>query len=235
MMTPMQRQMRRQQEAQKADKLTISSPDAADSPQSQHIKLIALDKDIRHLRSLERISDRIAMKRDVLLPRWLPHAEHYLKGDRVYQNPILVYCIIWLLDTYQFERALQWADIAIEQGQSTPENFKSGLPTVIASNVFQWAELESEHGRSVQPYFSQVFERVAHRWKVHERLTAGYYKFAALLLLRGAGSEQPSGVNCEETLLKADALLEKAESLHPKIQVKTLRRRIDMRLRALAS
>ena len=32
-------------------------------------------------------------------------------GERVYQNPILVYCIIWLFDTGQFEMALRWADI----------------------------------------------------------------------------------------------------------------------------
>ncbi|MCZ5375729.1 phage terminase small subunit [Escherichia coli] len=82
---------------------------------------------------MELLSDKLELKRNTLLPRWLPHAQAYLEGERVYQNPILVYCIIWLFDTGQFELALRWTDIAIEQGQKTPENFKkSELPTFVA-------------------------------------------------------------------------------------------------------
>lgn len=230
MSTPMQRQRARQMEARQAQQLARAP---ADGTQSQHIRLIALENDVRRLRSLERIADRAVMKRDELLPRWMPHAQTYLDGGRVYQNPVLVYCVIWLLDTWQFERALSWGEIAIQQGQQTPDNIKSGLPTFIASNILDWAERESEAGRSVRPWFWRLFRRVRRVWRINERLTARYYKFAALQHMRDAGTEQPGGISSIRVLRLADALMARAEALHPKVQVKTQRSRIAMRLRAL--
>ncbi|WP_230402493.1 phage terminase small subunit [Plesiomonas shigelloides] len=227
----MQRQRNRQQAELRA--AMVAQPCSHATKESQHIKLIALENDIKRLRSMERIVDRIEMKRTELLPKWLPHAQEYLEGNRVYQNPILVYCIIWLLDTQQFEQALNWTDIAIEQGQETPPNIKSKLPTFVASTVLEWAEREAEAGRSVHPYFDRVFDKVRNIWKINERLGARYYKFAGMSLLREGGSDQPSGIYSTVLLEEADALLEKAEQLHPKVQVKTMRQRIAMRLRAL--
>lgn len=232
MITPMQRQRAQQQNKLRAERL--GQPVAGATEESQHIKMLALDNDVARLRGIERVADKVEMKRSELLPKWLPHARAYLEGERVYQNPILVYCIIWLLDTQQFGQALDWADIAIAQGQETPGNIKSKLPTFVASNILNWAEREAEAGHSVQPYFSQVFGKVAKTWQINERLAARYYKFAALLLLRSGGSEQPSAISSVDLLEQADALLEKAALLHQKVQVKTLRQRIAMRLRALA-
>ncbi|ENQ1524205.1 terminase, partial [Salmonella enterica] len=176
----------------------------------------------------------LEFKRNTLLPRWLPHAQAYLEGERVYQNPVLVYCIIWLFDTGQFEMALRWTDIAIEQGQKTPENFKSELPTFVAHFILEWAETEAERGNSIAPYFQQVFEKIRDKWRVNERLAARYWRFAGVLLLRGDdGKPLASAINDPEILQQADQYLERAAWLHPKIQVKTLRQRIAARLRAL--
>lgn len=233
MPTPMQRQRARQMDERRAALMTRTDGSAI-STESQHIKLLALDNDIRQLHNMELLSDKQEFKRNTLLPRWLPHAQVYLEGERVYQNPILVYCIIWLFDTGQFEMALQWTDIAIEQGQKTPENFKSELPTFVAHFILEWAETEAERGNSIAPYFQQVFEKIRDKWRVNERLAARYWRFAGVLLLRGDdGKLQASAINDPERLQQADQYLERAAWLHPKIQVKTLRQRIAARLRAL--
>ena len=232
-MTPFQRQRERRLAEQKAAGLQTQQAGHV-MHDSQHIMLLALEQDLKRLHDIERIADKVEMKRTVLLPRWLPHAQAYLDKGRVYQNPVLVYCVIWLFDTGQFEHALQWADIAIAQGQRMPERFRSGLPTFVAHFILEWAEHEAERGNGSEPYFSQVFDRVRHTWQINERLTARYYRFAGLQLLRN-GNDKPlaSTISDQNILIKADELLATAEALHPKIQVKTHRQRIAMRLRAL--
>ncbi len=233
MPTPMQRQRARQMDERRAALMTRTDGQATDT-ESQHIKLLALNNDIQQLRSMELLSDRLEFKRNTLLPRWLPHAQAYLEGERVYQNPVLVYCIIWLLDTGQFEQALHWADIAIAQGQETPENFKSGLPALVAHTILEWAEAEAERGHSTEPYFRQVFEKVRDTWRVNERLAARYWRFAGIQLLRSDdGKPLASAISDPDILQQADHCLAQAAWLHPKIQVKTLRQRIAARLRAL--
>lgn len=233
MPTPMQRQRARQEDERRAALMTRTTGPVA-SAESQHIKLLALGNDVKQLHNMELLADKLEFKRNTLLPRWLPHAQAYLDGERVYQNPVLVYCIIWLFDTEQFELALQWADIAIEQGQKTPDNFRSELPTFVAHTILEWAETEAERGHSIAPYFQQVFEKIRDTWRVNERLAARYWRFAGVQLLRSEdGKPQASAISDPERLMLADQLLAQAEWLHPKIQVKTLRQRIAARLRAL--
>ncbi|EBX4071076.1 terminase [Salmonella enterica subsp. enterica] len=209
-------------------------PDLLRAEDSMHIKLAALDIDVKKLRSLTRMADRIDMKRDELLPRWEPVAREYVESGKAYPNPILVYCIIWLIDVKRFDTALAWADLAIEQGQEMPPNIKSKMPAFIAASIYDWAEMEAEAGRTVEPYFQQVFDRVAHHWRLHERIASKYYRFAALWLLRDEdGKPRASSITDVALLEKADRLLAKASELHPKIQVKTMRQRIAARIRAL--
>lgn len=231
--TPMQRFQRNWLEKQRVQQ-AAKHPDLLRAEDSMHIKLAALDIDVKKLRSLTRMADRIDMKRDELLPRWEPVAREYVESGKTYPNPILVYCIIWLIDVKRFDTALAWADLAIEQGQEMPPNIKSKMPAFIAASIYDWAEMEAEAGRTVEPYFQQVFDKVAHHWRLHERIASKYYRFAALWLLRDEdGKPRASSITDVALLEKADRLLAKASELHPKIQVKTMRQRIAARIRAL--
>jgi len=80
-----------------------------------------------------------------------------------------------------------------------------------------------------------VFRHVASDWRLNDKLTAKYFKFAGLLLLRDTmGEPRPSAVTDPDVLEQADALLVKAHEWDPVgAQVKTHRNRIAMRLRAL--
>ncbi len=170
-MTPMQKWMQGCREEQQTRE-AMKHPRLLQAENSMHIKLAALDIDVKKLRGLTRIADRIDMKRDELLPRWEPVAREYVESGQAYPNPILVYCIIWLIDVKRFDTALAWADLAIEQGQDMPANIKSKMPAFIASSIYDWAEMEAEAGRTVEPYFQQVFDKVAHHWRLNERIAS---------------------------------------------------------------
>ncbi|SFC49485.1 phage terminase small subunit [Pragia fontium] len=218
-------------EAEKA----LSQGKALSSPDSMHLQLNALDRDVARCRRQPNRAERRKMKRDELLPRWLPTVEQYLESAAVHINPTFVWCIVWLFDVGDFDRALDWVDIAIDQHQPAPANFKGTLASFTADTVLAWAENEFSLGHSVEPYFSRTFEQVRDNWRLHEKVSAKWFKFAGMLLLRDKdGKARASAVNDIETLEKADALLAEAHAFNPKVGVMTMRERIAARIRSLA-
>lgn len=206
------------------------------SPVSFHLQKLELESDVAQLRSLPRTEDRIEMKRDELLPRWLPTVEAYLAGDKRYANPALVYCVIWLLDTGEMEKALDWADIAIAEGQVMPENFKSTLPAFVADTVMEWAINEAAAGHSIEPYFSRTFNNIRDKWRLHEDINAKWFKFAGLYMLRDHnGTPRATAVEDVDTLEQADALLAQAEKYNRNAGVKTMRVKIQARINSLVA
>ncbi len=151
---------------------------------SLHIQVRAMESDIARLRNLPTIADRILMKRDVLLPRWQPTVEAYLAAGDVHANPIFAWCVIWLFDVGDFDLGLDWVDIAIAQRQQTPDRMRRSFAAFAADTVLAWAEEEAAQGNSVEPYFSRTFENVRDNWRLHEEISAKWFKFAGLLLLR---------------------------------------------------
>lgn len=204
-----------------------------------HLQLIELEADLKRLKSFVRRSDKVAHKRDVLLPKWLPIVTEYLeqvetkKGKR-YDHPIFAYCTVWLFDVGNLSMAIEYGLKAISYAQPMVPGIRRKWPSFIADNVFEWAEDQAEQGNSIEPYFSDVFNHVANSWKLPEQVTAKYYKFAGLALLRTEnGKVTPSHIGDISKLKQADTLLAKAAELHKHAQVKTVRSRIAMRIRAL--
>ncbi|MCP9267833.1 phage terminase small subunit [Xenorhabdus sp. XENO-1] len=203
---------------------------------SMHLQARAIERDVKRLRELLTTAERVEMKKRELLPNYLPTAERYLAEGEVYHNPIFVYCVIWLFDIGEFSQGLDWADIAIEQGQLTPDNFRSGFPAFVADTVLLWAQREAEAGNPVEPYFSRTFHNVTEKWKVHEKIKAKYYKFAALCLLKGDNADiKASSVDSLDVLAQADNWLAAAHQCNPASGVKTYRQRIAARRRALTN
>ncbi|HII2784426.1 TPA: phage terminase small subunit [Escherichia coli] len=201
---------------------------------SLYVQLLQLRQDVAAVRDQRSDADRVKMKRDIMLPRWLPWAEKYLAAGDVYQNPVFVWCIIWLMDVRKFQQALEWSSIAIEQGQESPEGFRNNLASTVADEVLDWAEMEFEAGRSIEPYFSETFKNVTEQWRLNEQLTAKYYKLAGFQLLRGSdGRINPAALNDVAALKQADQYLDAAGALYKNAGVKSLRERIAARLRKL--
>nr|WP_075518853.1 phage terminase small subunit [Moritella viscosa]SHO06799.1 Putative phage gene [Moritella viscosa] len=203
-------------------------------PRSLHLLLAEMENDIKVLKGFNRREDKIEHKRDVLVPKYRPAVEEYLAGEEQFDNPLFAQMVIWLFDIDDLETAIAWCDKAIEFGIDTPERFKRDFATFCADEVLKWAERMSAQGHSIDPYFSEVFTKVREEWRINEALTAKFFKFAGLFLLRDEnGKPKASSVADVETLKKAKALLQEAENQHAKAQVTTQLDKIDQRIRAL--
>lgn len=217
-----------------AVKQQLARLEAVNTAKSLHIQLQEIEEDVAILRSLPMTADRVEMKRTKLLPKWMPTVESYLELGKAYANPVFAWCVIWLFDVGDYDQALDWADIAIEQGQETPGNIKSRFPAFVADQMLEWAEQASQAGEDLEPYFSRTFENVTQRWRLHEKITAKWFKFAGLLLLRDeSGETRAAAVDNVETLLSADRLLAAAEAKYLKVGVGTMRKTIAARIRSL--
>lgn len=227
------------QARQAAEQAAKTGQVSQQAPESLHLQLLALEQDVTRLRALDRIADRIAMKRDELLPKYRPYAEQYLAkcqepDAKPHDNPLFAQVIVWLFDVGDFDTALDWADIAIAQDQKTPATIKRDWPHFVADTVLEWAEQEIQRGNAVEPWFGKVLGKVLNDWRLNEQLTAKWLKTAGLLLLTDEdGKPVASAISDQERLQQADELLAKAAEFHPAIGVKTHRERIAMRLRAL--
>ncbi len=221
--------------AKKVDKEQrhIGTSPVADT-NSLHIKLIEFEEDRKHLRSFNAIADRIEHKRNVLVPKYKPYVQRYLESGDQFENPIFTNVVIWLFDIKELDVAIDWCMKAIERDLPTPENLRRDWPTFCADEVLAWAEYESERGNSIEPYFSQVFEKVEKEWRLHEKVNAKWYKFAGLFLIRNEqGNPQATAVGDVEVLKKALVLLQHAHNQHPKVGVGTQVKKIEQRIRAI--
>ncbi|RTP98380.1 terminase [Enterobacter sp. WCHEn045836] len=233
MITPAQRWRRNQLALKKLRNNELLSSSAQDKRAAE----CDLELDRRMLsEQCESYSQRAEMKRDILLPKWLPQVERYLGAGDVHPFPPLVWCAIWLFDINDFDAGIDYALIAIEQQQPMPENFASSMGAFAADTVREWAEQEYAAGRSVEPYFSRVYQLVTESWQLHEEITAKYYKLAAQLALRGEDGLQakPTAFSNLDLLERVQELLQKASSTSKKAGVGTLLDKVTARIRALS-
>ena len=233
MVSPLKKQRDALLNAKKASHAVVG--DTTANLDSLHLRLIEFEQDKLKLKDLVQIAQKVNHKREVLIPKYKPVAEQYLEAGESYQNPIFTDLIVWLVDTHDFDTALEWCEKAIEKELPTPENFKCTWPTFMAREVLEWAIGQQAIGKSVDPYFSTVFTKLWEgKWQVPEKLYAEWLKFAGYsLLLNDKGEPQPSQVGTIEQLKKAKVLLLQAHELHSKIGVKTKIGQIDMRIRAI--
>jgi hypothetical protein len=217
-----------------AAETTLRRRQALEGAESLHVLCAALANDVDKLHGLT-LAQKVALKRDELLPRWMPTVEKYLGGGEVYRNPILAWCVIWLFDVGDMDAALDLADTAIEQGQDTPRALKSNFPTFVADTVLEWAETQARDGHPIEPYFSRTFFNVAEKWELYEVIQAKWFKFAGMRQLFDEHGLPRATVTDDVALLQSvDALLARAEKLHSKCGVGTMRNQIAARIRSLS-
>ncbi|MDA3979032.1 phage terminase small subunit [Gallibacterium sp. AGMB14963] len=196
---------------------------------------IALNNDIARIREISSLADRAEYKRNHFLPKWLPFVEEYLQKGEIYQNDVLIYCIVYLFDVGNIAHALQLAERAIAENQLMPSQFKSNLPTFVADQVFAWADNLAAAAQSVEPYFSQTFEKVANAWRLHEIITAKWYKLAASILLRNkVGKIHAASIDDINALVIALYLIINAKQIYQKCGVDSLIDRVEMRIKKLS-
>lgn len=166
--------------AEKAAKKPAPAPAGKKAPKAhgkdkgqQDVLLAALDEDLTRLGEIEAISDKRTLKAE-LLEKYLPHVEAYMASGARYQNPVLVYCVIWLLDCERMAQAIELADVAIAQNQRLPERFKRPLSEFVVEEFSEWAAAQSKAKQSASPAIDQVIERMeANTWPVSSPIIRG--------------------------------------------------------------
>ena len=216
---------------ERAHKTGVLSPES----NSLHLQLIALDTDLKRLKKLDRIQDKVAMKRDELLPKYQPYVERYLADGDVFKNGLFAHVVVWLFDVEAFDQAIKWGLVCIAQNQPTPDGIKRNFPTLIADIMLEWCERQAENGQPVEPYCSEIFSKVRHEWRLNEKITAKWFKFVGLLFIRDNNGKPLASSQDDVAKLKAaQVLFFEAHKLNKNIGVKTLIEKIDMRIRKLA-
>lgn len=187
----------------------------------KHYKLMedALLVDLERLSGFNSLEQRQVIKRDELLPKYLEYIGRYRESGLNFPNQVLMYVLVWLFDTAQFDQALELADFAMSQGQELPERFNRDVPTFVADEVIMWAESEQKAKRSPEPYVTNLLPRVDGEWKLFERIPARYHRMLGILAME----------RCDWPV--AIEHLERAEALYPEIRVST---RLDGARKALA-
>lgn len=229
-----QQQQRAVQAIESGQPVEMNGNFTKNTDSSQTVIEIALKNEINKIRSFSTLAERAEYKRNSFLPKWLPFCDDYFAQNEHYQNDVIGYCLIYLFDIDEIEKALSLAEKAIANGQAMPEGFNRTISAVVADSVYSWAEKEHGAGRAIEPYFSQTLGKLCKEsWKVHEFVLAKWFKFTARLLLSTNGKTHPASINEPERLLIARALCAIAFDLNSKVGVISLIERITMRINAL--
>lgn len=232
MASPLARQRQSMLAKQQSQPSQVSA--SSDGSQSLHLLLLELDSDLKTLKSFNRIEDKVTHKRELLIPKFKPYIEEYLASGEQYDNPLFAQVVIWLFDVDDLETAIEWCQTAIDRELDTPERFKRDFATFCADEVLAWSERMAALGHSVEPYFSQVFKKVREEWRINEKLTAKWFKFAGLHLLRDKdGQPRPTAVGDIQILENAVALLGEANTQYPKVGVSSMIEKTHARIRAI--
>lgn len=200
-----------------------SSATALASPANgqKHLKLMeaALEVDLQRIGEINSHELRRQLKLEELLPKYQEYVQQYRDSGLSFPNSVLMYVLIWLFDTAEFDKGLELADFAISQGQVLPECFNRDIPTFVADEVIDWAEREYKAKRSPEPYLSDLLPRVDGEWTLFERIPARYHKQIGILALD------------QRDFAKAITHFERAEALYEGIGVGT---RLEGARKALA-
>lgn len=137
----------------------------------------SLDSDCKRVSDLPMGTQRVALKKNELIPQYMPYVQTYLDKGEVYRNPLLVQVMIWCFDVKDIDTALKLAEVCIEQKQSMPDRFSRAAVEFIADEVRKWAEGTQNMKGSIEPYFSRVFEKI-NEWPIDDIVKVQYYKIA---------------------------------------------------------
>ncbi len=206
---------------------TPSTALASPANAQKHLMLqeAALAEDLARIADINSREARQQLKRDELLPKYMPYVERYCMSGLNHPNPVLMQVLVWLFDTAQFEQGLALAQFAIGQGQELPERFKRDVQTFVADEVIEWAEAEHKAGRNPEPWVSNLLPYVDGEWngfsvggeierpqgwkKLFERIPARYHKLLGIIAME------------REEWERAIHHFDRATVLYPEIGVQT--------------
>ena len=164
--------------------LVGSTPVMIDAPDSHDraTLLAALDQDLERLSAVASVEAKAEMKKNELLPKYMPHVNGYLNSGARYPNAVLVRCAIWSIDAGDMEQGMALVEACIDQQQLLPDYFKRDIVTYFTESIADWAEAQLTSGDSGSPYIDLVCEHLSEqRWLTTNVIARGKaFKVAGL-------------------------------------------------------
>lgn len=208
------------------------------TPSAQDSLMIVVKNELAKIKALPTFEQRAEYKRLHFLPKFLPLVEEYFTKQEHYQNDLIGYCVIYLFDVGDFEKAISLTDRAIANGQKMPEGILRNFAFFAADQIFEFTERATASGQTAEPYFSETMEKLTTgNWFVSEIVMAKWYKLTAKLLLLARelnGKVKTALVNEPRRLELAILAAMRANQYNHRIGVNSLIERCYMRLNALS-
>ena len=139
-----------------------------------------LENDLAALKLIKSIKQKEQVKAESLVPKYLPTVTGLMASGS--DHALLGQVLIWLFDIKDIAQAMDLAIYCIEHDVPMPERFKRDLPTYLCDTIIEWADNEFEAGRSVEPYFTRVFD-LAEDWDIHDEIRAKFYRLKGLIAM----------------------------------------------------
>ncbi|MCL2656154.1 MAG: phage terminase small subunit [Betaproteobacteria bacterium] len=158
----------------------------AEPTQGQALLLAKLIEDRRTLKSIKSIEQKAEAKRR-MLPEYLAWVEGVLVADAGGEDEIVTTCMVWSLDTGDFERALTLGDYCLRHDLKLPEHYQRDVAALLVEQIADAAKAARALG---EPFDIEVIERVAEltaERDIHDQIRAKLHKETGLLL----EAEQP--------------------------------------------
>lgn len=117
-------------------------------------------EDLAALKAIASISDKVAYKRDVLLPKYNDEIKAYIDSGSTEPFEKLCYGMIWSFDIGDIEQAFSYLGSVLATNQEMPSIIKS-TPEVFAMGAFyDWAKEQVAQGHSADPYLSDLYDEI---------------------------------------------------------------------------
>ncbi|WP_320040719.1 phage terminase small subunit [uncultured Desulfobacter sp.] len=139
-----------------------------------------LENDLAALKLIKSIKQKEQVKAESLVPKYLPTVTGLMASGS--DHALLGQVLIWLFDIKDIAQAMGLAIYCIEHDVPMPERFRRDLPTYLCDTIIEWADTEFEAGRSVEPYFTRVFD-LAEDWDIHDEIRAKFYRLKGLIAM----------------------------------------------------
>lgn len=170
--------------------------------------------DVKHLKKIEVIEDKIEFKRDVLVPRYIDTALAMVEAGDVSNENLLFNMAMWCLDIADIDNATTLALFVLAHQVEAPIWFKTDAATFFAGEFVEWVSPKTKKGESAEPYISQwvnAYKDLSEEQKEHLQIL----KHGALLVQAGKQAHLANKFD------DAVALYEQADKTNPRCGVKT--------------
>jgi hypothetical protein len=154
------------------------------STQLDHTLDASLKQDLAMLKGINSRSRRAEVKQE-LIEKYRPYIDRLkTSGDR---HEVQGWFLVWLFDTENISFAIDYGTWCIANKIPLPERFNRATDVFVVDAVLEWANGEFEEEKSIEPYFSFIFEHAdgfcSKPWNLPDEVTAKLYRLHGLNLL----------------------------------------------------